>query len=277
LWIENRNAASGAAGLVGRSVNSSGVDGNSNTGPGLKGTSTSGLGVFANGGTGRGVEGQGDAYGGIFFFADRGVEAQGAEIGIFGIATDRNGRAGVFDGNVDVVGNLTKPSGSFLIDHPLDPENRYLLHSFVESPDMMNVYNGNVTLDANGEATVTLPDYFEALNIDYRYQLTPIGAPGPDLYIAEEVRDNQFKIAGGEPGSQVSWQVTGVRNDPYAQDNRIVVEQDKPEDERGTYLYDPDSAGGATLQGASSNASLIRGRPVPSTPSDIDAAEPVQP
>ncbi len=101
----------------------------------------------------------------------------------------------------------------------------------------MNVYNGNIVLDTNGEAWVELPEWFEALNRDCRYQLTPIGGPGPNLYIAQEVRDNRFQIAGGTPGLKVSWQVTGIRRDPYAEANRTVVEEDKPPQERGTYLH----------------------------------------
>jgi hypothetical protein len=138
-----------------------------------------------------------------------------------------NGNIHVF-GNVHIDGTLTKDAGSFRIDHPLDPEHKYLSHSFVESPDMMNVYNGNVALDANGRATVELPEYFEALNRDFRYQLTAIGAPGPNLYVAEGVQQNQFKIAGGRPYARVSWQVTGVRQDTYANEHRIKVEEEKP-------------------------------------------------
>jgi hypothetical protein len=82
------------------------------------------------------------------------------------------------NGNLTITGNLSKGSGSFKIDHPLDPANKYLSHSFVESPDMMNIYNGLVVLDSHGEAAVSLPDYFQALNSDFRYQLTAIGAPG---------------------------------------------------------------------------------------------------
>jgi hypothetical protein len=131
------------------------------------------------------------------------------------------------NGNLAVTGTLTKGAGSFKIDHPLDPEHKYLSHSFVESPDMMNVYNGNVTLDAEGRASVELPDYFEALNRDFRYQLTAIGAPGPNLYIAHGVKQNRFRIAGGRPYAHVSWQVTGVRQDAYAEEHRIKVEEDK--------------------------------------------------
>ncbi|MFH1374988.1 MAG: hypothetical protein ABII79_14485 [bacterium] len=143
--------------------------------------------------------------------------------------------AGYFSGNVGVFGTLTKTGGSFKIDHPLDPEHKYLQHSFVESPDMMNIYNGNVTLDADGQATVTMPDYFETLNMDFRYQLTCIGGFAP-VYIAEKINGNQFRIAGGEAFGEVSWQVTGIRNDKWAQAHRIQVEVDKPTTEIGTYL-----------------------------------------
>lgn len=102
---------------------------------------------------------------------------------------------------------------------------------------MMNIYNGNVQLDANGDAWVSMPAWFETVNVEYRYQLTPTGAPGPNLYNAEKIRDNRFKIAGGEPGMEVSWQVSGLRNDPYTQDHRLPLEQAMPEEVLGTYLY----------------------------------------
>lgn len=144
--------------------------------------------------------------------------------------------AGYFNGDVHVLGTLSKVAGAFRIDHPLDPENKYLQHSFVESPDMKNIYDGVVTLDASGRATVTLPSYFSALNSEFRYQLTAIGAPAPGLYIAQEMTGNEFQIAGGGPGMRVSWQVTGIRRDAFASTHRIAVEMDKPAKERGTYL-----------------------------------------
>lgn len=151
-------------------------------------------------------------------------------------SVDANGN-GFLAGNLNITGNLSKGSGSFRIDHPLDPANKYLSHSFVESPDMMNIYNGVMVLDSKGEASVTLPDYFQALNSDFRYQLTAIGAPGPNLYVAEEISGNHFKVAGGKPGHKVSWQVTGVRQDAYANAHRINVEEDKPTQEKGHYLH----------------------------------------
>jgi hypothetical protein len=131
-------------------------------------------------------------------------------------------------GNADFTGNITKGGGSFRIDHPLDPGNEYLSHSFVESPDMMNVYNGSVTTDRHGLATVILPDYFEALNRDFRYQLTPVGQFAQAM-VAEKVKGNRFVIKTNKPGVEVSWQVTGIRHDAYANQHRIPVEEPKPE------------------------------------------------
>ena len=140
------------------------------------------------------------------------------------------------NGDLSVAGNVSKGGGSFKIDHPLDPENKYLYHSFIESPDMKNVYDGVVTLDESGEAWVKLPPYFEALNRDLRYQLTCIGGHAP-VFVAQEVKDNRFLIAGGTPELKVSWQVTGIRQDKFAKANPIVAEVAKAEWERGHYLH----------------------------------------
>jgi hypothetical protein len=145
-------------------------------------------------------------------------------------------------GNLSVVGSLSKGGGSFKIDHPLDPENKYLYHSFVESPDMMNIYNGNVTTDANGYATITMPDYFEALNRDFRYQLTVIDE-NDDMEVflwakvVREVKDNQFTLRSSRGNLKVSWQVTGIRQDAWAQKNRIPNSIEKPAAEKGTLLH----------------------------------------
>jgi len=148
-----------------------------------------------------------------------------------------NNYAGYFLGNVNVTGTLSKGAGAFKIDHPLDPENKYLYHSFVESPDMKNIYDGMAALDASGLAVVTLPDWFEALNNEFRYQLTAIGAASPNLHVASKISGNRFIIAGGEPGLEVSWQVTGIRKDAFANAHRIPVEEEKPRAEKGKYLY----------------------------------------
>ncbi len=172
-----------------------------------------------------------------------GVWAYGSGTGVW----SQGNPAGNFLGNVNISGNLSKGGGSFKIDHPLDPANKFLYHSFVESPDMMNIYNGNVTTDEAGYATVNLPGWFEALNKDFRYQLTVIGTFAQAI-ISRKIQNNQFIIQTNKPNVEVSWQVTGIRQDPYAESHRIQVEVMKNENERGKYLYPielgfPESAG----------------------------------
>jgi len=142
---------------------------------------------------------------------------------------------GYFHGNVECTGGYTKGGGGFKIDHPDDPENMYLFHSDVSSPDMKNIYDGVVELDDKGEAVVELPDYFESLNSDFRYQLTAIGISSPALYVAQKIEGNRFIIAGGKPFMEVSWQVTGIRKDSFAANMRQSVEEYKSDDERGLY------------------------------------------
>ena len=166
---------------------------------------------------------------------------------VWGIA-DSASYAGIFQGRVNVYGDayvsgtLSKAAGTFKIDHPLDPANRYLYHSFVESPDMLNVYSGIARLDSHGTATVELPGYFDALNTDVRYQLTAVGAPMPQLHVAVPYAGGSFGVGGGVAGQQVSWQVTGVRQDAYARAHPVVPEVAKPAAERGTFLH-PEALG----------------------------------
>jgi hypothetical protein len=149
-----------------------------------------------------------------------------------------NTRAAVFFGNVDVVGTLSKSAGSFKIDHPQDPANKYLVHSFVESPDMMNVYNGNIKTDASGKAIIQLPAYFQAENIEFKYQLTIVDETQFAMArVSKKIGNNEFEIMTDKPNIEVSWQVTGVRNDVYAQAHRIVPEVEKSAQEKGNYLH----------------------------------------
>jgi hypothetical protein len=227
--------ATGGDGSVfgGLGVNATGGQGNVLGGDGMNATGgwgitgSGGVGVRASGGFGFGT----GKSGGVGIVADGGIGVDGASRGL----------AGRFNGDVLVTGTLSKGGGSFKIDHPLDPENKYLSHSFVESPDMMNIYNGNITTDQNGLAVVELPDYFEALNRDFRYQLTVIGQFAQAI-VAEKVKGNRFTIQTSAPGVEVSWQVTGIRQDAWANKNRIQVEEAKSEKERGHYLH-PESFG----------------------------------
>ena len=238
-------ASSGTA-VYGNSSSGVGVNGNSSTNWGVNGYSSSSYGVGGRSNSQIGVYGQSYAalsagvYGLSAYIGTEGI-VNGSDSGRQAIRGDNGGSAtgwaGFFSGNTWTVGTLYKNAGAFRIDHPLDPANKFLNHSFVESPEMKNIYDGVATLDATGAAIVELPDWLEALNKDFRYQLTAIGAPAPGLYIAEEVKDNRFGIAGGAPGMKVSWQVTGIRHDPYAEQHRIPVEEDKPADARGTYIF----------------------------------------
>lgn len=158
--------------------------------------------------------------------------------GVFGSASGGliANYAGYFSGNVHVTGTLSKGAGAFRIDHPLDPENKYLQHSFVESPEMKNIYDGMTTTDANGIATVTMPAWFDALNQDFRYQLTVIGQFAQAI-VSSELNGNSFSIQTDKPNVKVCWQVTGIRKDAFANANRIQVEVDKRSDEKAKYLH----------------------------------------
>jgi hypothetical protein len=232
------NATNGVSGIS-SNPNASGVYGENNgEGFGVAGRS-SGTGVYGEGqDSGVGVYGVSTNNDGVHGVSTNNNGVYGFSSSTYaGFFTGASGQAGYFNGNVDIAGTLTKGAGSFKIDHPLDPANKYLSHSFVESPDMKTIYDGVVVLDAKGEASVELPAWFEALNRDFRYQLTAIGASAPNLYIAQKISKNCFSIAGGLPGLEVSWQVTGIRHDPYADQHRLPVEEQKSTEERGKYLY----------------------------------------
>jgi len=151
-----------------------------------------------------------------------------------------------------VGGTLSKGSGTFMIDHPLDPKNKLLYHSFVESPDVKNLYDGVETFNDEGRVEIMLPDYFLALNKDFRYLATSMGAPMPNLHIEKEIKEQSFwfglvkrpvfTIAGGEPNGKVSWQVTGTRKDVFIVEHPIVTEVEKGPDELadiGECLFEP--------------------------------------
>jgi hypothetical protein len=153
------------------------------------------------------------------------------------LALAGSGLAGNFMGTVDISADLNvSGSKNFKIDHPLDPANKYLVHSAVESSERMNIYTGNITTDGQGEASVQLPDWFETLNTDFRYQLTVIGQFAQAI-VASKMANNQFTIRTSAPNVEVSWQVTGVRQDAYAKAHPLVVEQEKETRLRGFYIH----------------------------------------
>jgi hypothetical protein len=229
-------SASGNLGVYANG-NAAGVYGVSTTSTGVIGTSSNYIGVYGSGGS-TGVTGVSSSGPGVVAQSATAwaLDAYGTSTATGVLAGSASGWAAWFNGNVDVDGNLSKAGGSFKIDHPLDPANKYLYHSFVESPDMKNIYDGKVTTDANGDAVVTLPKWFEVLNRDFRYQLTVIGQFAQAM-VASEISNHKFTIKTDKPNVKVSWQVTGIRQDAWANAHRIPVEELKSGKERGFYLH----------------------------------------
>jgi len=159
-------------------------------------------------------------------------------IGVYAEAWDNSvdSKAGYFAGDVTVTGTIFMPSFVARIDHPFDPENKYLQHADVHSPDMINVYTGNVVTDDAGAAVVTLPDYFSAINGDFRYQLTVVGQFAQAI-IGEKITGNHFTIKTDKPNVEVSWLVAGIRQDQFAKANPVSVEVAKLPRDVGTYLH----------------------------------------
>ncbi len=147
------------------------------------------------------------------------------------------GSYGVFSlGNTAATG-----SKSFRIDHPLDPENKYLQHYCAEGPEPLNVYSGEVRTDDRGYAWVQLPDYFESINRDFRYQLTVVDdEDSAEFVLAKVVRriqGNRFQVRTSVPNVAVSWEVKATRNDRFMQEHGAPTELDKPEYDRGYYQH----------------------------------------
>jgi hypothetical protein len=165
-------------------------------------------------------------------------------VGLFGFAnSSANWGYGVIgQGNwygVYAEGDLGASGGKFfMIDHPLDPENKILKHASVESNEVLNVYRGNIQLNSEGNGTITLPEYFESINTNFSYHLTPVGEAMPNLFISEEISNNRFQIAGGIANGKVSWMVQAERNDKYFQEHpqKRVMELDKKPNQRGKYF-----------------------------------------
>ena len=269
LDVSGGSSTGAGIGIHGSSYDNYGIYGSSNTSTGVIGESQNFDGVFgtSHSSSGAGVSGHNTA-GGFAFYGESttgtsiwgitknggiagslGWESGGTYCGVYGNGgSNPADYAARFDGYLEVNGGAEISSTCFIlgdlyvsgdknfeIDDPLDPTNKYLIHSCIESPDRMNIYNGNVVTDANGSAVVNLPSYFQTLNIDYRYQLTVIGQFAQAI-VESEISNNQFTIKTDKPNVKVSWQVTGIRNDPYAKTNPMVVEKEKAPNERGKYL-----------------------------------------
>ena len=163
------------------------------------------------------------------------------------IPSDPTKQAADFEGNVDIAsdlvvgddvtvgsditigGMMSAAAKAFKIDHPLDPENKYLIHNSIESNERINIYSGNIKTDDQGYAMIQLPDYMNALNKDFKYQLTIVDKTFAQAIIWEpmNVNTNSFTIKTNEPNIKVSWQITGTRQDTWAKENPMKVEIQK--------------------------------------------------
>jgi hypothetical protein len=197
-------------------------------------------GVNTVGSGGYGVLGQGPT--GVSGTGNTGVAGTSNAAGGAGVEgfVGSGSYAGYFSGNVYVNGTLSAANKAFTIDHPLDPANKVLVHASIESSERRNLYDGVVVADASGEIEVQLPSWFEALNEDFRYQLTALGAPAPNLHVKSEIKGGCFVIGGANAGQRISWLVSGRRSDPTAKRHPLVVEREKVAEERGLYL-DPEA------------------------------------
>jgi hypothetical protein len=232
-------------------ANGIGVWGSQNgSGTGVYGYTPSGRGVY-------GVSSYGTGVRGVSTSGQGGVVGTGGTNGVAGFNTSgqaifgqsgANNWAGYFQGNVAVSGTLYKGSGAFRIDDPLDPAHYYLQHSFVESPDMKDVYDGVVVTDRHGFATIKMPRWFQALNRSFRYQLTIVGRSFAQAIVWKPIAHNRFTIRTNHAHVRVSWQVTGIRHDRYANARRIRVVLPKPKADQGKYLH-PELFGKPRSQG----------------------------
>jgi hypothetical protein len=252
IWLEGNTNVSGALGVGIPAVNNVAIfgqgSGGTGSGSGEIGQANPNNGLSGTGIVGWGGGGTNGGAAGFVGYGGSGILSDGPGAAFHGGSGSRNGGgdgldayagsglAGFFSGSVDVTGSISKGGGSFKIDDPLDPANKYLYHSFVESPDMMNIYNGNVVTDGSGNAIIQLPDWFEALNRDFRYQLTVIGQFAQAI-VTQKVSNHQFGIKTDKPEVEVSWQITGIRKDAWANAHRIPVEEEKDVKERGYYLH----------------------------------------
>jgi hypothetical protein len=163
----------------------------------------------------------------------------GSSYGVYGYAP--SGDAAWFNGDVYVSGDINKAACSFLIDHPLDPENKLLRHTCVESPEYLLVYRGRVRLDNRGEVVVAMPEYFGALADEEQATVTLTAVGKPFLTGYDWNADGRSFTAYGDPGREISWVVYADRDDPVVRQLARPVEEEKGPDnkycDRGKLLH----------------------------------------
>ncbi len=235
IYSQAGSAASGSGQNGSDGIDAFGSSGDGTGGGGAGGVFTGGAGGNQSGAARAGA-------GGVFTGGsvpnciDCSGDGDGIDVFAGGPTAQFGPKAAFFDGDIEVNGSVFNDAASIVIDHPLDPANKYLSHSSVESSEMKNIYDGTVTTDASGEVVVELPEWFESLNRDFRYQLTTIGQPA-QAWIASKIANHAFTIKTDKPNVEISWQVTGIRQDAWANAHRVSVETPKHGREAGHYLH----------------------------------------
>ena len=138
-------------------------------------------------------------------------------------------------GNLHVGGTLSKTSGTFKIDHPLEDkkDTHYLRHSFVEAPQADNIYRGKINL-VDGQATVNIDTVsnmtegtFVALNRDIQcFTTNETGWTA----VKGSVSDNVLTINAQDSScaDTISWLVIGERQDPHMYEVDWTDDNGKP-------------------------------------------------
>ncbi len=116
------------------------------------------------------------------------------------------------EGNVRVRGYIAAKTKYFSIDHPTKADHQ-LVHACLEGPENSVYYRGGARL-RNGEATITLPEYFEALTRkEGRTVLLTAKGKEPFRLSCEDVEDGQFKVYGTSHSGEFFWEIKAVRAD----------------------------------------------------------------
>jgi hypothetical protein len=234
--VYGRSYSTDGRGVYGRADATSGF----NYGVYGESASTSGRGVYGYGQYGVWGESSGTDGTAVYAYA---TATTGTNYGVYGYTLSQSsGYGGYFNGDVHVIGYITKSFCSFLIDHPLDPENKLLRHNCMESPEHLVVYRGKVRLDADGQGSVQMPEYFQALAKEHEasIHLTPAGA-SPFMVSGQWNTDFAGFTIHGDPAREVFWEVLAERDDPVTRQLARPVEEDKGPDnkycDRGKLLH----------------------------------------
>ena len=151
-----------------------------------------------------------------------------------GIGTTSISQKLVVSGNATISGSLSKGSGSFKIDHPLESkkDTHHLVHSFVEAPQADNIYRGKVDL-VNGTASVNIDEAvgmtegtFDALNREI--QVFTSNETDWDA-VKGIVIGNILTITSQntESDANVSWLVIGERQDEHIYETYLTDKEGK--------------------------------------------------